>query len=534
LQKRNLGAALIAFTLVCIGYGCTKLDTTTLGSDLITVDNINTFKDKFDVVTTQGVYQNGSDSTIMLKTANHALGDISSMSDPQFGKTEASIYLQFKPSFFPFYFGIAGDRIKDTVGVGLDSVVLCLSYKGIWGDSSNAHIPQKFEVREIINTVFKDKPDTLWGLNFKPDVNSDLLSDNLASIAYTPALAARKTVYGKGKDSGEVDNQIRIRLDTTKALIRSLYYTQDSTTNGTNNGYLSEEKFRNKFFGFEVKAVGPSGNALYYVNLAETKTRLEFHFRKRKNAVIDTVMQAFPFFSAPVTNFGIAKASSSANYIKRTLSPVITTGTALNEVYIQAAPGTFATVSIPGLNAYRNSKDKIIHKATLIIEQKDNLPAVPVFTPPSFLYLDLKDSVTAIPPAVQKYLPVFFDLSPGANYFPNSLDAQNYHPYPFANNVDINSFGGNAITTSDATGTYIRYEFNLTRYIQHIVKANYYNYDLRIFAPYNYFYPQYDNKYVIPFFNQVGLGRVMLGAGDTTPNKPRKMRLEVVYSKIKP
>ena len=50
--------------------------------------------------------------------------------DPIFGNTSASLFLQLKPAFYPFY--IKGT--KDSIIV--DSVVLILSYKGFFGDSS--------------------------------------------------------------------------------------------------------------------------------------------------------------------------------------------------------------------------------------------------------------------------------------------------------------------------------------------------------------------------------------------------------------
>ena len=50
-----MAAAPAAFLLIAIGIGCTKLDTTTLGADLVTVDNVNTFADTLNVNATQGI-----------------------------------------------------------------------------------------------------------------------------------------------------------------------------------------------------------------------------------------------------------------------------------------------------------------------------------------------------------------------------------------------------------------------------------------------------------------------------------------------
>ncbi len=194
---------------------------------------------------------------------------------------------------------------------------------------------------------------------------------------------------------------------------------------------------------------------------------------------------------------------------------------------MQTSPGTFANISIPKLTGYGN---KIIHRAYLVAEQvpfdqsTDN-----IFTPPFFLYADLKDTSTALP---QRYKPVYFDLNNAVPYNPDpSGTGSLYHPFPFAN-VDINTFGGDAKTRYDAvTGLkFVRYEINLTRYVQHIVSNGFYNYDLRLYAPYNYIYPQYAGpKLLIPYYNPIALGRVRLGSGSNTVNT---MKLVIVYSKI--
>lgn len=56
--KRLLPTALTGYVLlVIVNWSCTKLDTTTLGSDLIpAVDNVYTFADTLDIISTQGIF----------------------------------------------------------------------------------------------------------------------------------------------------------------------------------------------------------------------------------------------------------------------------------------------------------------------------------------------------------------------------------------------------------------------------------------------------------------------------------------------
>jgi hypothetical protein len=80
-------------------WGCTKLDTTNLGGDLIPeVDNVNTFADTLDIITGSGIFD---DSTKLSLTEEYALGKITN--DPLIGGTEANLYLQLKPSYYPYY-----------------------------------------------------------------------------------------------------------------------------------------------------------------------------------------------------------------------------------------------------------------------------------------------------------------------------------------------------------------------------------------------------------------------------------------------
>lgn len=507
MQKRLFPVAIAAaLSIIIIAYGCTKIDTTTLGSDLVKVDNINTFEQTLLVYSTQGYF--GNDSTAVGKRENHVIGNISN--DPLFGTTSAAIYVQFKPSFYPFYFGNAGDTVKSSQSpfAGLDSAFVCLSYIAAWGDTSG--MAQNFQVRQILDPEFRNNNDSLRKLNYQPEVGN-----LFGSASITPQIIKSKVLLANGQDS--VQNQIRIKLNSAgMAYLNSLYDGPDSTK------LTTDSLLRNFSNGFAITVTG--GNTLYYVSLDEQRSRLEFHLRKTRNGVRQTIYQSFPFYPA---RFGTTASSSSANYVKRSNTGTPSATPSQSYIYMQTAPGTFANISIPELSGYSN---KIIHRAYLVAEQipfdqaTDN-----IYTPPPFLYADLKDTSTALP---QRYKPVYFDLSNNVPYDPDAGGTTAlYHPFPFAN-VDISNFGGNAKVRYDAvTGAkFVRYEINLTRYVQHIVSNGYHNYDLRLYAPYNYMYPQYaGTKYLIPFYNPIALGRVRLGSGS---NAAHTMKLVIVYSKI--
>ena len=101
----------------------------------------------------QGFFLNDS-TTKVHKNESHIIGNISN--DPLFGNTTAEIYVQFKPTFYPFYFGNQGDTVLNTQSpfAGLDSAFVCLSYNGVWGDSSS-FTPQNFEVKQVSDNNFR-------------------------------------------------------------------------------------------------------------------------------------------------------------------------------------------------------------------------------------------------------------------------------------------------------------------------------------------------------------------------------------------
>lgn len=520
MQRRLLFAASsAALLLIFIGIGCTKLDTTTQGADLVTVDNVNTFADTLNVNATQGIF---NDSTILQKGDNYAIGLITT--DPLFGKTDARIYVQFKPTFYPFYFGSAGDTTKFDPNnkAGFDSAFVCLSYKGAWGDTSSiGNIPQTFQVRTINDDNFRIKPDTIRQLGSTPPaVDNDVLGETVV----TPQSIAKKVILARGRDS--VTNQVRIKLTGAgAAFAAALFNSQDTIASSPNNGFLNDSIFRKKYNGFEIKVTSAMGNTLYYVNLAEAKSRFEFHFHKTKGGVRDTVVQSFQMYTTRTVSIA---PSSSFNFIKRDYSSVNlpAPNSATSNVFLQTSPGTFANLTIPGLTGYTN---RIVHRAFLIIEQTpDNATTDNVYTPPPYLYLDLKDTAAISP---QRYKPVYFDLASTVPYNPDVTTVNGvYHPFPFAN-VDVATFGGGALKRFEPAGNiFYRYEINLTRYVQHIVTNGYKNYDLRLYSPFNYYYPQYlGTQYIIPFYNPIALGRVRVGTGLSTNHK---MKLVVIYSKV--
>ena len=492
MRKLYVIATAIFFFLTA----CTKIESTTIGNDLIpTIDRVNTFDTLLAVETSNILEEN---ELRLFKTNDHVIGVITN--DPLFGNTTASAYFELKPTSYPFSFpGKKEDLIAD-------SAVLVLSYRGVFGDSTD---PQTWNVFEI-NQGEKFQSDSAYSVNTK--FNTGVL---LGSGINLDIRTFNDPVRYRFDNS---INQIRIRLDNNNnSFANRLIKDYDTSSNPSTNAYKNDSLFREKFAGF---AVVPQrvGNALVQINLMDTNTKLSLYysFKATDASTRETAVTNFRF------NPGSASiaASANANEVKRDRSNS-RVASYLNtnkndEVFIQTSPGTYTTIKIPDLRKFDNA---IIHRAELIAEQEPfDAVSDAFFSPPRFLLLSAYDTV-------KKY----------------KINVPNDFVYSPNEGPNIATFGGLVTNISvPSVGTIAAYTFNLTRYVQGIVSRKDSNYTLRLSAPVNDSL-KYTDPYNFPtngptmlylspaVANNIAIGRVRLGGG---VNTRVKMRLRIIYSKI--
>lgn len=503
MQKRILPLAIIAVSLFSFfNWNCTKLDTTDIGSDLLpAVDNVHTFDTTLNIITTQFLF---NDTTVITRTDDHALGSVNN--DPLFGKTTANIFLQLKPSFYPYYLGSEKDTLTGFPGVGLDSIVLCFPYKGFWGDTA---LPLRFEVHEVNDVLFRDSVYIAKTVNYQPTYSPTVLG-----AADVDVRRLGDTIkYTNRRDYSIY--QVRINLSKLAAgkTWSDNLYARDSLAG---HAFRNDSLYREFYHGLAIIATA-TGNGLMYTNLADTSTKLEIHFRRKNKGVIDTVYNSFKI-NKTFTGSSTSVPSNTANNIIRNRAGARILSPNSDELYLQASPGSYINLNIPGLSTLSN---RIIHRAEIIVEQ---IPTDPILdfklSAPGFLYLDLKDTGT-----VDKWKPVYFDLNPNVGYDPDFKTG----PYFPTNGVDYSNFGGYRRDKKDVFGMPINhYTFNISRHVQQIVTNHTPNYAFRLFAPYSFKYTQYTTS-IIPYSNNIAAGRVRIGSG-TNPNY--KLRLRIIYSKI--
>lgn len=488
--KSLLYATGIILLAVILNARCTKINPTDIGTDLLpAVDNVSTFDTLLRVYADNYLY---NDSSSLHYTSPHALGLIED--DPEFGKTDAQIYLGVVPNSSnrnPF---INIDSI-----VGIDSAILSLAYTGVYGDSNSV---QKLSVYEISDTAFQD---TLGYIISHPEFNTTGVELGNKTVSFN-TIDDVKTIVVK-KDTQSITNLLRIPLDPSLGLRFAGY--------DTGSVYLSSKRdsaFQKVFNGLAVKADAASGtkNALAYFDLSSENTKLTFYFRILKNGVTDTVSTDFVLMKG-VDPTGVYVTGYNANLVKRTPAhgyanlSLTTPVTDADKLYIQSSPGSYAVLKVPGLKGIPNS---IIHRAEMAF-QPISLPGNDIYTTPDLLFMDLIDS------ANNRFLTIRDDF----NY---STQTGSY---------DYTTFGG--YLKSD------KFFINVTRYVQNMVTNSDTNYAFRLYAPKlalaNYVYPKElgsvisNGRSSFSVNPKIAKGRTVVGGGS---NATQPMVLRIIYSKI--
>ena len=469
--KSVLTGALFLFLL---NWNCTKIDTTQLGQGLIpVVDNINTFETTIDVIAVN--YDSvATECDSIPSTDLHALGIINN--DPLFGNTSANIYVEFKPASYPV-------SIPDTLKY--DSAFIVLHYSHSYGDSLQ---PQKVQ---------------LYQLTFPFNLDSTYTTCNL--LDYESSGLLGETIY----TPKDLDDSIHLANENTANEIR--IRVNDNFINALLADPMklaTDSAFKTLLKGFAIvadKSFG--GNALSYFDLTNVDSRLSMYFASTTSNK-DTVIYDFAFTALSGHANSIIRERGASEITSHVTQPA----QGDDFIYLQTSPGSYATLTIPGLSLLSN---RVIHRAELIAEQDYSPAAVDNYlTAPQILYLDTKDTLT------------------NGNYIPIPCDFTYLNSEPNFSNSD--GIGGIRKSATDGSSG-SKYVFNISRYVQTIVTKGSNNAVLRIRAPYNIYNPvgylDRCNQGVAAFnfaINNIAEGRVKLYG--TQPAESKRMRLHIVYS----
>ena len=463
--------------LLAFAVGCTKIDTTSLGQNLVpTVDNIHTFDTTFSVI---AVNYDSTECDTIHRANLQGLGIIST--DPLFGSTNANVYLELKPSYYPYYFPAA-----DANSFQIDSAVMVLKYSHSFGDTNAL---QKVNVYQLSDTFnISSSYTTCRVLSY----DSSVL---LGNKSYYPWVL-KDSIHAR---DGNFANQLRIPI--SKTLIQD--FITDSAA-----AFRSDSSFVNYFKGFAlVPDQQVSGEALNYFDF--TTSQLQVYIRYTNGGTADTSVINFALTGYSGLSNSIVHDRGTSEITNHLTHPA--SGDSL--LYIQTGPGTFAFLTIPSLSGLSN---RVINRAEIIVDQVYSDNALNnIFLPPLNLYLETSD------PSINngKYIPIPCDFS-GAE---------------ISNNFQY--MGGQLIKTTNSAGQSIaEYNLNITRYAQSIVSKGKQPNILKLSAP-QYVtntgsYTDWCGQGIGPFStprNVISDGRVVLNG---TNNTPTRIRLHVVYTKL--
>lgn len=463
--------------ILFFAIGCTKIDTTTLGQSLIPgVDNIHTFDTTFAVIANNF---DDDECDTARRSDLQVLGLIEN--DPYFGKTNAKIYVEFKPASFPYTFPAA-----DPDSLLVDSAVIVLQYAYTFGDTNRLQKVNVYQLRDSFH--LGDNYNTCRELSYD---NSVLLGEK----SFLP-LELNDSIHALNEDAA---NQLRIPV--SKSFAQQLI--RDSA-----QVFRSDDDFVKYFKGFAIvpdETIG--GQGLNYFDVDNAKTRLSLYVRSSNAGVKDTSRIDLTLTGLSALSNSVVRDRANAEITNHLTHPP--QGDSL--IYIQTSPGTYAMLTIPGLTGLSN---RVINRAELIVDQLYSPNSLnDIFAPPVNLYLDTKD------PTINggAYIPIPCDFS--------TAELQSGFSY----------LGGRVTQAKDDQGNVIsEYVFNISRYLQSIVTKGKPNLSLRLSAP-NYItnltsYVDWCGQSIVPFAypkNSMAYGRVKLNG---TNNTSTRLRLRVIYS----
>jgi hypothetical protein len=470
--------ALLSISSILLFLSCNKInETTELGDELIpTVDNVNTFD---TVLNVEAAYFPFDDSSVHFIAENMALGKIN---DPAFGTTTADMYFNLSSQVY----GASPFLHKDSV-LKIDSVILSLSYRGAYGDTTAAG-QISVQVSEISDPNFYDT------VLYRFDHPGFTSGSSLGGRTFSTRQLKDSVRVGQKRDTVSVANVLRIPLNN------SIGEKLKDFGAAAGQPYYNDTLFRKAFRGLAVKTTNTTGSGtLAYFNTNDiTNTRLIVYYQyKNASGVKDTATAVYTH-----------SVYSQANSIKRSASGEYLANLSQSnsqKLYIQSSPtGSYIGMKIPGLDAFPN---RVIHRAELIAYSvpSNNSSSDQVLTAPNRLFLDHKGTNNSKDSA---YL-FEVDIATG-----------------FDGSLDLSSFGGTQ--RSDKS-----YRFNITRYVQGIVTRHERNDSLRLYAPLRsiVFARNLNQSISIPVLDAIAKGRVVIANSnyfDTT----KRLRLRIVYSNL--
>lgn len=279
-----------------------------------------------------------------LRTDELAVNLLGSIADPIFGTTTASIYTQYQLSKNNITFG------ENPVA---DSLVLTLTYKGIFGDSLT---PKTITVYEIADSLSYDSA-------YYSTRSIPLLPEIIGQATFVPNLSEADSVGGNFMPP-------HMRIVLTPEFANKLI-TADTNTLKNNANF---QKVFKGLYITSAQATTPGTGSILYLNLLDAVSRLKLYYHN----TTDTTTLDFPIgsYSARFNNYNHYEYAGAQPELIQQFNGDTTLGA--QHLYIQAMAGAKVKLRIPHLKALAAQKKMAVTEALLIINVDDTTGAYTV------------------------------------------------------------------------------------------------------------------------------------------------------------
>ena len=377
----NIKNFFLFFLLVSFFTSCKEEDDLVGTNIQPNSDNLNL---QFVDTVTLNAFSVEDDSIITDEMSLNLLGFVS---DPIFGRTQASIYSQFRLSQNSLNFGTNAE---------LDSIVLTLSYEGFFGDTLKPFIIKVYELNEKLDLSKTYYSSTSLTYN----------STNLTQASTFYCYPRPKTLKNDTSQSTAV-----LRIPLQKSFGTSKFIDKSGAAE-----LSTDANFMAYFKGLliQAEAVSSDGSIIYIDMLdAASCLTLYYHNSQKTNLKHSFVVNdsAERFTSINHFDYNDANSSLKKQIIDNDYSEV-------NEkLFVQGSAGVKTLINFPYLKSMFEGKKVIITKAELVLTRSGS-DYTYFYQPPSLDLYYKKDESSS----TSYYLP---DYSLGTSYFGGTYSSVN-------------------------------------------------------------------------------------------------------------
>jgi len=374
-ELKNLTGAILL--LLVVAWGCKQGDQT-LGVDLLPgVKILDTRYHQEKTSISTSVY---TDTKIRVDRPKYNL--LGSFNDPVFGRTDASFVAQFRLPFYRAFLPTAA----------IDSAVLIMTYKTIYGDTVSSQNLQVYELASSLNYEAKY-----------------LSSFNVGNLAATEPIGTGNFIPKFRTDSTKVDT-------TTQVIRVRLKNSFGSSLIGIDSLNLaSSDLFLKVFKGLYIRStpISRKGTLVSIINApmantTESNPRIFLYYHDAKS---DTLS-----YGCEITANSANVASYVHDYSNARFNPNLNKENNTDSlIYIQPTGGIKSKILVPSLSTWKDSANYAINKATLTFHADTIMSDSRRYEMPKRLYLTLDSLGTEIFPADSKlsssYYGGFYDAT---------------------------------------------------------------------------------------------------------------------------